>query len=87
MQRTQVYFPEEVLEELRREAYERKTSLAEIIRRKIMKQTQKTKKSVVQKRLKAVEEISKINLKLPTDWQEVKKIILEMHNPFHEHQT
>lgn len=44
MHRTQVYFPEEVLEILRQEAEEKNTTLAHVIRKKIEKTMPKLKK-------------------------------------------
>lgn len=44
MQRTQVYFPEEILEALRREAFLKETSLADVIRRKVIAQLPKKKR-------------------------------------------
>ena len=44
MHRTQVYFPEEVLEILREEAEKKNTTLAQVIRKKVESQTPAIKK-------------------------------------------
>jgi len=84
MQRTQVYFPKEVLDELRREAYENRKTLAAIIREKVAKTTKakpaKPSKSTIAKRLKLLDEISKLNLPT-TSPQRMKKIFSEAHDP------
>ncbi len=86
MQRTQVYFPKEVLDELRQEAYEKRKTLAAIIREKVAKTTKakpaKPSKSTIAKRLKALDEISKLNL--PTGpWEKMEKTIAEARDPLH----
>ena len=83
MQRTQVYFPKEMLDELRQEAYEKGKTLAAIIREKITKTTgvksAKTSKSTIARRLKLLDEISNLNLPT-TSPQKMKKIFSEAHD-------
>jgi len=83
MQRTQVYFPKEVLDELRREAYEKRKTLAAIIREKVAKTTgvksAKTSKSTIVRRLKLLDEISNLNLPT-TSPQNMKKAFSEAHD-------
>lgn len=84
MQRTQVYFPKEILDELRREAYERRKTLAAVIREKVTKTTKpktaKPSKSEVAKRLKLLDEISKLNL--PTGpWDKMEQTIADAKDP------
>jgi len=85
MYRTQVYFPKEILEELRREAFESRKSLAYIIRGRVTrsmrnKDIKKTSKEEIKKRFKLLNEISKLNL--PTmNPKQMKKILSEAHEP------
>lgn len=51
MQRTQILLPPELLEQLRRKAYEKKTSVSHVVRSALQKEIQKTEK----KKLTAVD--------------------------------
>lgn len=57
MHRTQVYFEKEVLETLRQEAKEKKTTLAAVIRGKVMKDTQTKQSQNIKKQMNAAEAI------------------------------
>lgn len=62
MHRTQVYFEPEILDLLRKEAKEKKTTLASVIREKVVKKIRikKKKKIKVKRRLNAAEFLSDI---------------------------
>ena len=75
-----------MLDELRQEAYEKRKTLAAIIREKVTKTTgvksAKTSKSTIARRLKLLDEIS--NLNLPTGpWEKMEKTIAEAKDPLH----
>jgi len=80
MRRTQVYFPEETLELLKKEAKEKNTTMAAVLREKVDKEIKKPTKKEIEEAMKAVEEISKLNL--PTmPPAKMKKIFAEAHDP------
>lgn len=87
MYRTQVYFPREILEDLRREAFEQRKTLASVIREKVTrsmkkKVLKKPSEKEIKKRLKLLDEISKLNL--PTKpWAEMEEEIEEAKDPLH----
>ena len=84
MLRTQVYFPREMLDQLRREAYEKRKTLAAVIRDKVAKslktEPEGLSKREISKRLKLVEEISRLNLPTMSP-RRMKKIFSESYEP------
>lgn len=72
-----------MLDELRQEAYEKRKTLAAIIREKVTKTTKvksaKTLKSTIARRLKLLDEISNLNLPT-TSPQNMKKTFSAAHN-------
>jgi hypothetical protein len=82
MKRTQVYFPEDTLEIIKKEAREKETTMAAVIREKVEEKINEPSEEEVKKALKAVDELSKIGL--PTgSWEEMEKIIMEGKDPLH----
>jgi cytochrome b involved in lipid metabolism len=84
MQRTQIYFPKDMLDQLRREAYKQKKTLAAVIRDKVEK-ANKTKpteinKKELKKNLKLLDEITKLNLPTTTP-KKMKKMFADAHSP------
>lgn len=74
MKRTQIYLPEKTIEILKREAEEKKTTMAAVIREKVDKEIGKPGRQDIVNALKAVEEVSKI--RLPTmSPRKMKKIL------------
>ena len=74
MKRTQIYLPEKTLEVLKREAAEKKTTMAAVIREKVDKGIGKPNRQDIIHALKAVDELSKI--RLPTmNPRKMKKIL------------
>lgn len=62
MKRTQIYLPEKTIEVLKREAEEKKTTMAAVIREKVDKEIGKPNRQDIINTLKAVDDLSKIRL-------------------------
>lgn len=71
MQRTQVYFPKEYLDYLKKEAEEKDTSLADIIRKKVEKAEPKIKKTKKKKANKTHKNAGDLLLEMAREAKEI----------------
>ena len=78
MKRTQVYFPEETLGILKKEARGKSTTMAAIIREKVEKNLPKRSPEEIKRALKATEELAQISMPTMSP-AKMKKIFSEAH--------